>query len=693
MRKDALGFFWEDEPVVKAAKAEKVKRTPPPRTWELPDYLPNLEEASKEIENVFTDMELLAASKNKERLVFDIECYPNYFLIAFKSIVSGKVVYFEMDNEPCGMTLNIPKLKWVLYNFTVISFFGIGYDVPMAAIALNRASTEALFAATEKIIIGEERPQDVLRAFKAKKLEIDHIDLMEVAPLRASLKIYMGRLHGKRMQDLPFKPGTVLSPDQILITRWYCLNDLSATELLYKELYSQVELRERMSAEYKTDLRSRSDAQIAESVISDEVSRLNGERCYRPKIEVGTCYRYQAPTYLRYQSALMNWVMNVVNTTNFIVDESGSVGVPLELEQIKIKIGNSSYTLRIGGLHSSEESVCHVAGADYVLRDRDVASFYPYIILNNNLYPKHLGTNFLLVYRGLVERRIEAKRRAKELKDAFKGKQIPPDVAQQIEYYTTQADTLKITINGSFGKLGNRWSVIYSPDLLIQVTITGQLSLLMLIERLELAGISVVSANTDGVVIKCHKSMQHVMDSIIKQWEAETGFETEETKYKALYSRDVNNYIAIYEEPKEEKGKKIYHKVKGAFSEKGSNGNSILSKNPTSLICSDAAIDFLVHGTPIVTTLQQCKDMRRFVTVRGVTGGAWKDGEYLGKAIRWYYASEEKGEIVYAKNGNKVPRSAGAKPLMLLPDQLPNDIDYAWYEAEANKILKEVAYL
>ena len=36
--------------------------------------------------------------------------------------------------------------------------------------------------------------------------------------------------------------------------------------------------------------------------------------------------------------------------------------------------------------------------------------------------------------------------------------------------------------------------------MLIQTTVTGQLALLMLIENIELAGFTVVSANTDGIV-------------------------------------------------------------------------------------------------------------------------------------------------------------------------------------------------
>lgn len=45
-RIDAIGFFWEDLPVVKKSLANpKVKRMAPERTWEADDYLPGLDEA------------------------------------------------------------------------------------------------------------------------------------------------------------------------------------------------------------------------------------------------------------------------------------------------------------------------------------------------------------------------------------------------------------------------------------------------------------------------------------------------------------------------------------------------------------------------------------------------------------------------------------------------------------------------
>jgi uncharacterized membrane protein (DUF106 family) len=70
----------------------------------------------------------------------------------------------------------------------------------------------------------------------------------------------------------------------------------------------------------------------------------------------------------------------------------------------------------IGGLHSSETTVAHVAGDRHLLIDRDVASYYPSIILTLGLYPAHLGPAFLTVYQKLVRERLAAKKKMGEIK-------------------------------------------------------------------------------------------------------------------------------------------------------------------------------------------------------------------------------------------------------------------------------------
>jgi DNA polymerase elongation subunit (family B) len=573
--------------------------------------------------------------------VLDTECYKDFFLIAFRDIDTGVTYCTQLcDGQdlvkelPCG---------------TYLTFNGLNYDFPIISLAFAGADNATLKAASDDIILNGLKPWHIRDKYGGVDLSgVDHIDLIEVAPGQVGLKIYGGRLHSKRLQDLPIEPSASISvaDRQLLID--YCGNDLLTTLDLYNQLKPQLALRESMSAEFGIDLRSKSDAQIAEAVIRSEVEKLIGRRVYRPDVHPAYRFNYKAPEWVSFASEGMNNLLRIVQECDFSLDDKGSVVMPTILESMRLRIGSGVYRMGVGGLHSSESCVAHMGA----LTDRDVASYYPQIILNNGYKPSHLGDAFLTVYRSLVERRLEAKRTGDKV----------------------MADALKIVVNGSFGKFGSKWSILYAPDLLIQVTITGQLALLMLIEALTEAGFEVVSANTDGVVIKNKDGI----DALMSAWEIVTQFTTEATEYTSLYSRDVNNYIAVKPDGST--------KLKGAYAPAG------MSKNTTNQICVDAVVNFLANNVPIETTICNCTDPRKFVTIRQVKGGAMYGAEYLGKAVRWYYALGETRHISYQSNGNKVARSEGCRPLMELPDVVPHDIDFEWYVSEANSILRDVGY-
>src|SRR5690606_30184845 len=94
-------------------------------------------------------------------------------------------------------------------------------------------------------------------------------------------------------------------------------------------------------------------------------------------------------------------------------------------------------------------------------------------------------------------------------------------------------DAFKIVANaGSFGKLGDeKW---WMCDLLAlyRVTVNGQLYLLMLIERLELEGITVWYANTDGVTAKVPKGKEEAYERICAEWQEELRMELEFDRYR-----------------------------------------------------------------------------------------------------------------------------------------------------------------
>lgn len=739
MRNDAVGFFWDDTPPPKAPKAEKLKRVPPEPTWLRPDYLPGLEEALRFPVEFMSLEELAIARQQRQEMLTDVECYTNYFLVVFTNLVTGKIALVEMGE---GLPpLDKRKLKWMLETYTCVTFNGINYDIPMCEMAVAGLSCSQLKKCSDMIIVEEMRGQDVRRKHaKGANLKVDHIDLIEVAPLFASLKGYAGRMHAKKMQDLPFHPATILSPHQIAIVRWYCVNDTHNTALLRETLKEQIELRYTLSNEYKVDLRSKSDAQIAEAVMAAELQRRTGVRPKRPEIEVGTTYRYQVPPWMKFKSPLMQWALGVVANAKFVVDYTGSIAMPEEIKDLQLDIMGSVYRMGIGGLHSSESTVAHHTDANYIMIDKDVESFYPRIILNQGMFPEHLGPEFLHVYRTIVERRLKAK--------ADGNKPV--------------AESLKIVINGSFGKFGSKYSILYAPNFLIQTTLTGQLSILLLIEMLEMNGIHVVSANTDGIVIKCPRNGMDLFNWIVSEWERITQYKTEETRYLSLYSRDVNNYIAVKQKFDKATNQWLEIpdgiKAKGAYANPWSDNKNLamrLHKNPTTTICVEAVEALLTKGVPLDHTIRQANDIRKFVTVRSVKGGAVKvwsstvpehasqeelieragytqfaegswvekgsydmvgryaittekayrlacerlavpgDTEFVGKTVRWYYAKDVPGELVYAQSGNKVPRSDGAKPCMAFNDNMlvPEDVDHDWYIQEATRMLRDIAAL
>lgn len=591
----------------------------------------------------------------KKILIVDTEIYSDYFLCAFLEVSTGKVKYFEKHAD---CELDTKTISSLLSKYTIISFNGNSFDMNILALALSGASNQRIKDLCDAIIKSKLPSWKVCKDFGVPKLpaNIDHIDLIEVAPGMASLKIYGGRLNAKKLQDLPITPDASIVAEMRPLMRSYCENDLLTTKLLYDTLTPQIELRVQMSEQYGMDLRSKSDAQIAETIITSELSKMTGLTYKKPTIPDGQTFKYLDPKIVSFKNKELKKIFKRILDEEFALGSNGSVTMPDWLKDTKIVIGCSEYQMGIGGLHSCEKSQYIRANDNTILRDFDVAGYYPSIILQQKLSPKSMGVPFLKVYQSIVSRRLAAKKRGDKV----------------------VADVLKIAVNGSFGKLGSKYSPLYAPDLLIQTTITGQLCLLMLIERITDIGAEVVSANTDGIVVHFDKSFEDKVEEVAFDWMLDTSFELERTEYKAIASKDVNNYVAIKPDGK--------LKLKGCFAPTG------LSKNPDMGIIYQAVSKFIADATPLETTIKNCKDIVSFISLRKVSGGAEWDGVPLGRAVRFYKSSAIPSDkcISYATNSNKVPKSDGARPLMDLPDIFPDDIDYAWYLSEAEKLLCDV---
>lgn len=660
---------------------------------------------------------------------YDTECYSNFWLLKIRPR-GGQVCTFALYSGQAFDATTVARIRAVFDAFTVVSFNGNYYDVPMIAAALSGYTAEQLKWLNDRIIVDKAKPWELgIPDWKPA----DHIDVKEVIPGKGGQKYKAGVIHYRTMRDLPYDPATALSAEQMQQVAEYCENDLGQLEALFEAVRPQIKLRENLGKRYGLDLRSKSDAQVAEAVLKRRCEIATGTKIYAPPLDYSYQFRFDVPAFISYTLPQLQRALELVRAAVFRIGPAGNVLMPPELEGLSITINASTYALGIGGLHSQEKKIAHRADDYYCLRDNDVASYYPSLILNSGAWPDALGPAFLVEYGGIKQERIEGKRLAKKL---------PKGTPEQEEAATTDSGG-KIMLNGTFGKTLGAYGVLRAPKMGIQTTLIGQLCLLMLIEWHERYGIAVISANTDGIVIKCPRHMVHVSEALIAEWQRRTGLEMETAEYLAVYSRDVNNYVAV--KAKFDPVAKQWTREPDGVKRKGELAPTdlIMKKAPDCEICADAVAAFLEKGTPLLYTIASCRDIRKFVTIQNVAGGAvkmWGEGprkggrvmdmvatleangwrkagrkwakgdllanagdaylqcfapqrpEHLGKVVRWYYSTQAPGPIVYATNGNTVSLSYGAMPCMTLPEDFPGDIDYGWYISKAESLLEDIGY-
>lgn len=632
----------------------------------------------------------------KKAAVLDIETYPNFMLISIKLIGEDRLVNYIFDET---RKPDWDRLRTVLRKYTIITFNGINFDMPLVFMAMDGATVAEIKEAANRIITTGIKPWDVCDALGVYIPKwLDHIDLIEPNPaVRQGLKVLNGRLHGPWMQELPYPHDKVLTDEEKEFVTKYCINDLDATERLYLALQEPLDIRAKVSADLGIDVRSKSDTQMGATILRKRIEETTGKRIPRTDPKMGISFKYDVPAFIKFETPQLQDLLERIRAHEFVTKADGKVDLPKWMSDEKIVIGPSTFQMGIGGLHSTESNRSVLADNQNAIVSVDVASYYPSIELTLGLYPLAVGPVFIPVFGGIKDDRIRAKHAGDKTYDK----------------------TYKIVLNGAgFGLLGSRWSFMYAPHLLIAVTLTGQLSLLMLIERAFLRGIPTISANTDGAEFLCPRDLfdgwvmkdgkatdrmrPSVVCDVVEGWERDTQYVLEGVEYTALYNQSVNSYIALKADGS--------HKRKGPIAnpwgkEKADHDPRVqMMKNPQAPICSDAVLYFLKHGTPIEQTIRECKDVRSFVTVVNATGGAtWTEPgaeeTYLGKVVRYYW-SVNGAPIIKVKphpttgNRHKVSKTDGCRPLMTLPDDfaVPDDLDYARYVAEAENILRDIGY-
>lgn len=609
----------------------------------------------------------------------------------------------------------LAKTDYLLSNLRKYSLPYVGIDV-MTIFALNKVG-KGVNDKGETIYFG--------KSLKQTSINLQWYELLEyeLPPISdKDVDLYYG--------DYRYKG---LSPEQInkLVNKWdrYILDEWIPDMMHYNEndvfivcemirlFIDEIRLRYNISKSYEINVLSSSRSNIADKMFVKFYSEFSG---LAPSQWQG---RKTERTALGFKRVILPFIHFKTEQMQELLEEMKkvviySVGKKAlkeiapkypDLKYLKtnndsgwfeITINNLTYTIATGGLHSKDvprelksklikvdnpstgevqQSIWdEITDDSYVYVHWDISSFYPSIMDVYRIAPAHMNEGiFVKLIHWLKETRITAKHSKEDYIDG-----IPKDVLAQV---------LKIVINSIYGKLGFEKGDICDRLAVLKVTINGQLMIMMLCEELELNGIEVMSANTDGIVVKLYKRKKEDFERIATNWKQLTKLDADSEEYKCYINRDINNYVI-----EELNGKVSY---KGAL-----NPNMYLvdlQKGYDMPIVAQAVVNYFLYNKPVLETLYECTNILDFCKTQNI--GRQFHVEYtnngqrqiLQRNIRFYVTN--RGGIVEKVDNNTMQRNnlcAGRQVVILntLDDKRIEyrNICYSYYYNKALKIIDPI---
>lgn len=641
--------------------------------------------------------------------VYDIEVFQNIFHCSVKNTETNDIYKFEISERKNQLRELVKFFKqvdkyitWGDYYTTNINipanvifcgYNNLHYDNPIINYIIEYEDKlmqynipticSSIFNLSKTITTSSE---DNIDAWKHWKYQIwfDTFDILTMLysnKLRVGLKEIQVTMQYPNVQEFVCdwtKPLPLEDFDSIID---YNINDIESTSELLNRCKKDVDLRIAIEDEYGVRVLSKDGVNIGMKILTQKYLEKTGLTWWdikdlRSPMSVIPLKDVILP-FIKYDSPILQRVLE--DMKNQIVSP-GRKGY-----ENKFVFNNLRYSVGVGGIHSVNSPEIIIPRDDEMLIDIDVASLYPSMLIEYEFYPRHLGKEFLEVYKQIKDERIEAKHNGDKVKN----------------------ETLKLALNGLSGNLQNEHNFCYSPFAVMQIRINGQLLLLMLAEKLTQIGCRIVQANTDGLFVLLKKDAYSKVNSICREWEQLTKLTLEEDRFKAMYQYAINDYFAITED----------NKVK----EKGMFITAVkLGKGLTPKIIPKAVISFFKDGIPVEDTIKNCTDIRDFL-MSEKTGKQWHveymneeqqrtnrfyastNGGYLWK---WKDTGHKEGEIItytepyvgerkYKASARQYQNMLTASGVTLLNkfDNKPIEerkINYRYYIMEAYKIIRDL---
>lgn len=513
---------------------------------------------------------------------FDIEVFPNLFLVAHKDFRTKEIISWEISEER-DERKNI--YDWYSsYNGHLISFNGVHYDEVVVAYFIknwNRLKNLSIsdfcldIKKFSNLVIDGDNNFDKIKEYKWFKKSWISIDLfcywskMLRVSKKISLKSLAVQLGYKTIQELPYPDNTVLNLKQIQdVRRYNNQHDLGILDLLAERMREDIKLRINIKKEYGLECLSWDAIKIASEALLSDYCRETGK-----DIDETRKLRFQP------SNELVGDILGDFNP-KFELDifkrlYSGIVQCTYDelkeylAKEVVVIHGNTSIRLSygIGGLHSVNENEIYESSDKMKIITSDVASLYPNLIINYLCvrFPEVLNR-----YIQIKSERLIAKKEKQKLKDTF----------------------LKLILNGISGLLDNTHSWLYYPEGALRMRVIGQLIMTKVIEVCLLNNWQVISANTDGIEVIVPVEEVENYYSALSMVEKQFNLQFEHENYKKIVYTNVNNYICQTEGGKLKK--KGFYKTKEEIP---------LGDAVNELIVSKALQEYFINNVPVEKTI------------------------------------------------------------------------------------------
>lgn len=621
--------------------------------------------------------------RNKTCFVYDVEVFPNFFSVAIKNTESGNIKTYqisEVKNEIGDIAkifLN-KNIFWVGYN-------SIHYDQPLINyIIINYHRlilrpvweiTQELKNFSDKII--ESETSISWKNYKYANLfsNLDLLTMMFAQKLRPSLKALQVTMEYQNVEEYDGDFQKDLPKSEINKLLSYNINDILSTEELLNRLKGEIDLRLGIEDTLHVSVLNQDGVNLGVEVIKASYLRDTGKDWYEIKDLRSPCDELDLKdilfNFISFKTPEFQKLHRELLDTHINLKEESNKKNQKDRWKKTVYINDTEITYSLGGIHTKNKPEIFRSDNNWIIIDSDCASMYPSAIINFELYPQHLGPEFLNTYKKIREDRIKAKREGNKIIN----------------------QTYKLALNGISGMLQNEYSWCYDPKTVLRLRLNCQLMLLMLTESLISLGCKIGQLNTDGIMYLAPRNKLDEVMKVCKEWETVTKFELEHEYFEVFYQYAVNDYIGVYKGYSETHDSKLI-KTKGLFIQ-----DPVMGKGMAPQIIAKSLVEYFVNGIPVNETLYSCNDIRKFLTFQKVK----KDFsvEYNGKLITHinrYYMSTNGYKLRKCKidpntgkrtNYEDICATSGVTIFNKLKNINPKDahINYSWYRNEIYKII------